>query len=208
MRKLKIILTFGPASVAIDQVRRITNHSTGQLGNQLAEVILKKGHSLLAFRGSGALHASSFPFESFTTNQDLEKLLIQSGKSWNPDLILHAAALSDYTLDQIETSSGEELSSKISSQNQSLTLHLKQAPKILPQLRIWFPQAKIVGWKYELNGTKNEVIQKGIDQIQKNKTDLCVLNGDAYGEGFGICSHQGILHSHLSAQSLAERLLF
>ena len=63
--------------------------------------------------------------------------------------------------------------------------------KIINELRGWFPRATIVGWKYEVDGTRDQVIEKASRQIFENQTDGCVANGPAYGEGFGLVTPQG-----------------
>ena len=45
----------------------------------------------------------------------------------------------------------------------------------------------IVGWKYELSGSRETSVAKAWKQIAQNRTDACVLNGAAYGPGFALC---------------------
>ena len=51
---MKILLTCGPASAAIDAVRRVTNHSTGELGEVLAAGLSALGHEVVCLRGMAA----------------------------------------------------------------------------------------------------------------------------------------------------------
>ena len=53
-------------------------------------------------------------------------------------------------------------------------------------MRGWFPTAKITGWKFEAGDTKESALAAGIAQIQNCDTDVCVVNGPSYGEGFGV----------------------
>jgi hypothetical protein len=48
-----------------------------------------------------------------------------------------------------------------------------------------------VGWKYEVDGTREQVIEKASRQIFENQTDACVANGPAYGEDFGLVTPDG-----------------
>ena len=43
-----------------------------------------------------------------------------------------------------------------------------------------------MGWKYELDGTAAELVATGRRQMEECLTDACVLNGEAYGPGFGL----------------------
>ena len=48
--------------------------------------------------------------------------------------------------------------------------------------------ARLIGWKYELNGTRADALAKAWKQLRENGTDACVVNGRAYGTGFGYCT--------------------
>ena len=61
-------------------------------------------------------------------------------------------------------------------------------PKIIAELRGWFPRAKIVGWKFEANGRRADALRAAKKQIADCATDFCVANGPAYGKGFGLIS--------------------
>ena len=81
------------------------------------------------------------------------------------------------------------------------------APKILPTLRGLFPAAKIVGWKYELDGSQTDALACAYRQLAECRTEACVVNGSAYGSGFGIvlAGAGGIVHSP-DKKSLARTL--
>jgi len=187
---MNIVITCGPSYEPIDQVRRITNFSTGRLGVTLANAFTEAGHRVICLKGEQATNPGecrAAQLQSFTTNDDLAAKL-QSLRDQKIDAIFHAAALCDFRVASVESLDGEKLSSKkFPTRGDALTLKLVPTPKILPQLREWFPSAKIVGWKYELEGSRNDVIEKGYRQIEEAHTDACVVNGAAYGEGFGIC---------------------
>ena len=71
---MRIVITGGPASEPIDQVRFITNQSTGELAVKLAQSFLAAGHEVDLFLGRGAI----WRLESakyFQTNEDLFRLL-------------------------------------------------------------------------------------------------------------------------------------
>jgi phosphopantothenoylcysteine decarboxylase/phosphopantothenate--cysteine ligase len=72
-----------------------------------------------------------------------------------------------------------------------LLTELVPTQKIIAQLRDWFPQARLVGWKYEVDGDKVAVIAAAQAQLAECRTDACVANGPAYGEGFGVIKRAG-----------------
>lgn len=177
---MRAIVTCGPAHTLIDEVRRITNVSTGELGSLLSSALRSVGAEVLCLRGEGA----TFPappgvrVEPFGTNQSLEQILRREAGSW--DCFFHAAALCDFEV------SGPAAVKKIPSSTERLELVLQPAPKVLPLLRGLFPRARIVGWKYELDGDRDTAIARALTQIRDCSTDACVVNGSAYGPGFGF----------------------
>jgi phosphopantothenoylcysteine synthetase/decarboxylase len=107
------------------------------------------------------------------------------------DAVFHAAAVSDFTFGKVweRTASGELIaakSGKISTRHGTLLAELVPTPKIISHLRSWFPRARLIGWKYEIDGDRAGVIAKARQQLTENSTDACVANGRAYGPGFGL----------------------
>ncbi len=80
---------------------------------------------------------------------------------------------------------------KFSTRQGPLLAELVPAPKILPELRGWFPRALVVGWKYEVDGSRASAVETGREQLRECRTDGCVVNGPAYGEGFGFVGKEG-----------------
>jgi len=196
-------ITCGPAFEPLDKVRRITNASTGGIGTVLAEAFRRSGWDVICFRSE----ASTFPppagvdVRPFSTNESLAAGLRSLERT--PVLILHAAALCDFVLESIE---GAEGSAKLSSRAGSIRLTLKPAEKILPKIRGWFPDARIIGWKFELDGTREQAVDRAAAQIREACTDACVVNGSAYGPGFGLLAPDGSLWHFSDKAALATHL--
>jgi phosphopantothenoylcysteine decarboxylase/phosphopantothenate--cysteine ligase len=189
----------------------MTNMSTGKLGVTLANWLTDAGHEVLCLKGegstfSGQLRASCL--QTFTTNDDLAQHLELVSRLENIDAVLHAAALCDYRVDQVLSGAGETMSSpKFATGDGRLHLVLAPAMKVLPKIRDWFPEARIVGWKYELAGTRDDAFAKAWKQLRDCQTDACVLNGAAYGEGFALCHADGRQQTCLNTPALCEALL-
>ncbi len=190
---MKCIVTAGPTYEELDEVRRLTNFSTGKLGSLLANFLVEQGHDVTLLYG----HYSTYNGEQkaqqlhkFTTTTDLrERLLARSGEKIGA--IFHAAAVSDFGFGKVfsRNASGElieVLEKKISTRSGPLFAELVPTPKILAQLRAKFRDTCLVGWKYEVDGDRPAVLAKAESQLRENKTDLCVANGPAYGFGFGL----------------------
>ena len=152
---MNCIVTAGPTFEPLDDVRRLTNFSTGRLGTELANFLAAHGHNVTLLLGTMATHASerrAQQIKFFTTTADLRaKLKSFSGKK--VDAIFHAAAVSDFAFGKMFTRDAAGKfkpftpSKKISTRGGNLFVELVPTPKIIAELRGWFPQTKIVGWK-------------------------------------------------------------
>ncbi len=207
----RIVVTCGPSYEPIDEVRRITNHSTGKLGDTLSNRLAEAGWCVLCLKGIGATHHgaehASVERISFSTNDDLLERLQAIPDRENVTAVFHAAALCDFRVKHVTADDGEQAASaKISSRSGDLTLTLEPTRKIIADLRGLFPKAKITGWKYELIGTRDDVIAKGIRQIRENRTDACIVNGSAYGPGFGVVQGDRLIAECETNESLANWL--
>jgi phosphopantothenoylcysteine decarboxylase/phosphopantothenate--cysteine ligase len=193
---MNCIVTAGPTCEPLDDVRRLTNFSTGRLGTELANFLTARGHRVTLFVSEAATYAGerrATAVKTFSTTADLRaKLKAFSGKK--VEAIFHAAAVSDFAFGQIfaETKSGEfaalKASKKISTRKGSLLVELVPTPKIIAALRGWFPKAKIVGWKFEADGQRTDTLRAAKKQLADCATDFCVANGPAYGRGFNLVS--------------------
>ncbi len=183
---MRVIVTCGPSFEPIDQVRRLTNSSTGELGLLLASALSAAGYEVTCWKGENASSPASpglAKVATFSTNDDLlEKL-----RTSQADAIFHAAALCDYRVKAATSGDGSALlGAKIATRGGEVTLTLEPTVKVLPRLRALFPKARIVGWKYELDGTREIALAKAALQLTECHTDACVLNGAAWGAGFGL----------------------
>jgi len=188
---MRIIVTCGPSYEPIDEVRRLTNFSTGELGLMLANRLTRAGFEVLCFKGVGAtspLRTEGARVIPFSTNASLRAELETVENRSEVCVVFHAAALCDYRVKSVHSSTGTEIAAaKIPSRAGELTLTLEPLPKILGELRELFPASRIVGWKYELVGTRDEVLAAAARQMREVGTEMCVVNGAAFGAGFGVC---------------------
>lgn len=204
---MKCIVTAGPTYEPLDDVRRLTNFSTGRLASELANFLVAKGHDVTLFLGAQATHrveSRAREVETFTTTEDLRNRL-KARSAQSPDAIFHAAAVSDFAFGKVlqRSSTGdlaEIKSGKISTRSGTLLAELVPTPKIIAELRDWHPRARIVGWKFEVDGNRADAIALGERQLTDCRTDACVVNGPAYGTGFGLLTSPGQC-AHLSDSS-------
>lgn len=202
-------MTAGPTYESLDGVRRLTNFSTGRLGTELTNYLESKGHEVKLLRGELASYRLGIA-EVFTTTSDLrERLRAYANQPVNA--VFHAAAVNDFGFGRVWARSAEgelkELKSgKFSTGEGTLLAELVPTPKIIGELRQWFPVARLVGWKYEVDGTREDVIREAEKQLAAFLTDACVANGPAYGEGFGLIQGGGDVKHLKDKAALFEAL--
>ena len=195
---MRCLVTAGPTWEPLDRVRRLTNFSTGSLGGQLADHLVGAGHEVRLFLGESATWRSplgAVAVEAFSTTASLSGQLAAHATEERV-AIFHAAAVSDFTGGAAyERDADGRLiplqAGKLSTRDGSLFVELTPTPKILPRLRGWFPAALIVGWKYETDGNRADVLARVARQFAESRNDFCVANGPAYGDGFGLVMPAG-----------------
>lgn len=194
----EVVITAGGTQEQIDDVRYIGNFATGELGVSMAEAFAKRGASVLLLAPDTVIERFGVPkgvvHRLFTSAESLEA---QFRMVLGTKLILHSAAVSDYT--------PERTKGKISSDKDELVLRLKRTPKILPQLRAYFGEdTTICGFKLLSNVPESELIDVATDQIQKAKTNYCIAN-DLKNHGnnrlIHIVSSDGSYKTHTGAVS-------
>lgn len=209
---MNCLVTAGPAFAPLDEVRRLTNFSTGRLGTELADYLEGAGHRVRLLRGTSATWQAPrrAPVEPFDTVTDLQNRL-RSLAGAAIDAVFHAAAVSDFAFGRVfeRLPSGElrELAQrKNTTRGGPLLTELVPTPKIIAELRDWFPNAFLVGWKYEVDGTPDDVLAQARRQLAESRTDLCVVNGPAYGTGFGIANADRLVEHAANAEALFRSL--
>ncbi len=203
LRCVHCVVTAGPAFEPIDEVRRITNHSTGRLGCALADSLVRGGHRVTLLLSDTALHrprSAAIEIVRFSTSADLKERLRENAQS-EIGGVFHAAAVADFRVAGVRPAGPLRLSPRIEKERKLPTrtegywLRLVPAPKLIGSLRRWFPSALLVGWKFEVEGQAADALSEGRSQLVRNKTDVCVVNGPAYGEGFGVVTRREMRHA-------------
>jgi len=197
---MRCIVTAGPTYESLDNVRRLTNFSTGRLGSQLATFLSAGGHEVTLLIGQQATfrgNRQAAQVETFTTTANLRDRLKALSDGF-AGAVFHAAAVSDFAFGKVWVRSEqgeltEVRSGKISTRQGTLLAELLPTPKIIAELRQWYPKARLVGWKFEVEGGRDGVIGLAKRQLAECRTDACVANGAAYGPGFGLVTSDGQL---------------
>jgi len=200
LRGKKILITAGPTWVAIDDVRVVSNVSTGELGSLLAEEAVRCGMKVDVFLG-----AVSYPFTvrkiqvfRFRYFEELCQLIEAQLRRVKYDVILHVAAVSDYL--------ARSALGKISSDKETMTLRLHRAPKLVARLRELNPKAFLVMFKLEAGVSDAVLIMRALGAMKKSRADLIVANRFSGGRYRGfILGHKdaparGLIRKELTTE--------
>ncbi len=139
---MTILITSGATREPIDDVRFLSNVSTGSTGARIAEALASRGHAVTVLRGENAVMPRDVnEVLTFGSTADLEtKLKAQLGTG-RFDVVIQCAAVSDYRPDTVTDG-------KLSSYADELTIRLVPTPKLLPALKSHAPNAlKVIGFK-------------------------------------------------------------
>ena len=185
---MKILITSGGTKIPIDSVRSITNMSNGTFGSQIADCFINNfndedGIHFLHAKGSkippsikpdeiidGAvfLDKGYIHFIEYETFWEYEKELEEVLDMMKPDIIILAAAVSDYAV--VDPVNGKARS------KEDLTITLKPLPKLISNVRKKCPNATICGFKLLVNSKKSELLSAARNSIRTNNIDLEVAN--------------------------------
>lgn len=184
----KVIITAGPTYEQIDPVRFIGNHSSGKMGNELAQACAERGAEVILVMG---------PSKVITQHDNIDRIDVTSAEEmlstvqqyWSScDLGIFAAAVADYRPKDV---AGE----KIKKSDEELTIHLVKNPDIL----YWSGQHKndnqvLVGFALE---TQN-LVENATKKLEKKNLDFIVMNSPRdEGAAFGVDTNKiSILDKH------------
>lgn len=200
---MNIIITAGGTSERIDDVRSITNTSTGRLGHTIGTHFLEaygdKIDNLYYLHGIRAVPAEGRQVKAIPVEgvRDLEAELSRLLISEKIDAVIHAMAVSDYMVKEVTTlekiRAGDEAplgGNKISSNIDDLTIVMERSPKVIGMIKKKSPDTILVGFKLLSHVSREELIQVGHALLEKNRCSF-VLANDLAEIGGG--KHRGYL---------------
>ena len=171
----KVVITGGATTEKIDDVRAITNFSSGKMARALARAFYYAGAEVKLL---ASFETSSEPFEclKFSSSSDLLELCKSECEEAN--LLVMCAAVSDFVPTKIDGKIKKE------DVGESLNLSLKRNVDILQSLKEF--KCKKIGFKLEIS---NESALKSARSIlEKKGLDAVCLN--ILGEKNGFASEQ------------------
>jgi len=164
--KRKILIIGGSSAEAIDDVRIISNRSSGKTAISLAKSSFYRGADVELWYGRSYESVPKYlKTKKFESIDDLLDLL-NTRDIDNFDVIIICAAISDFI--------PKKINGKISSDEKNLILKMVPAPKIINMLRVKAPNSKIVGFK--LGVEYDKLISKSHNLLNKNNLDFVIAN--------------------------------
>ncbi len=195
----KIIVTAGGTSEKIDNVRKITNSSTGKLGMVISKKLLEENTDIVIYYicSKNSLRVIDDRVKVIEIDGTIELKNTIEGllKYEHIDYFIHSMAVSDYMTDYVTTTEMIKKSikendnldeafknidvisgSKISSYESDLVVVLKPTPKIISNIKKISPSTYLVGFKLLDGVSKEELIKVAKNLRDKNNCDLVVAN--------------------------------
>lgn len=208
-RALRALVTAGGTREFLDDVRVITNLSRGRFGTAIAQALCERGIQTTLLGSEElvrSLEGQKPPFErlSFVTFADLARTL-ESFRQNPPDIVLMAAAVSDYT--------PVREPGKISSRAEEITIRMRKNPKLLSTLREAFGRGCfLVGFKLLSGVSTEELIEVARRQVKGDRLNLTVANdlqqiGEERHPVFLVTPEGGALPLSGSKEEVAQKLV-
>ncbi len=175
---MKVLITSGGTKVPIDDVRHISNMSTGKFGAEIAAIFAQMKEEVFYLGAKNSPKTPSDFIEDFWGTPKLVELeykdyfeylaeSVDCVKRYWPDIIISAAAVSDYIVAKAE--------GKLSSDEDELIIRLKKAKKVLPLLKAASPNSMVVGFKLLVSPVYDQV-NKAVQKVLNNGADYVVYN--------------------------------
>ena len=174
LKNKKILITAGSTWVPIDAVRVITNIFGGKLGFIIAKTAFNMGADVTLLLGAGRIMIDEkiqkeikvIHFKYFNELLELIKKEVSSKKY---DIVIHSAAVSDYT--PVSVKKG-----KIKSGYNNLIIKLKPTVKIVDRIKKWDTSVFLVKFKLEVGLNENKLIGIAYKSMLQSHADLIIAN--------------------------------
>lgn len=171
LKNKNVLITAGPTWVPIDNVRVISNIATGETGILLANELTKKGSKVTLVLGPVGNNGVSkniriIPFRFF---DELSRIIKKEITTGNYDIVIHAAAVSDYK-------PAIKYNKKIESGINGLKIVLKPTPKIIECIKKIRPDVLLAGFKFAPNEKITALFNGARKLIERATLDLAVAN--------------------------------
>ena len=199
---LKVLITCGATWTTIDDVRVISNISSGEMGHLIAQAFRSKKADVTVIEGP-VTHTlidkkiKVIKYRFFDELVDvLKKELLKKY-----DIIIHAAAVSDF---KVVGASGKKIAS-----DRNVTLRLRTTPKLIKDIKRLSPESFLVGFKLESHLNPKNIFETVRLLFTSSGCDLVVANtlkGGGY-QGYILNADGDVLTKASNKKQIANSLV-
>ncbi|TFG01941.1 MAG: bifunctional phosphopantothenoylcysteine decarboxylase/phosphopantothenate--cysteine ligase CoaBC [Promethearchaeota archaeon] len=178
----KILVSAGPTREYIDEIRYISNNSSGRMGIEIAKEASARGADVLLVAGHCMAKIPDYlnKIKCVSTNEFIRTIKDELAYK-DYDFFISAAAISDYSPTNC-------IEGKISSDNvKELQINMRLTPKIIDEARRKNHKVFIVAFKAETNVSRSKLIDRAYERLKRSEIDLIVAN-DVGREDIGFVS--------------------
>lgn len=199
----KILISSGGTQEPIDDVRVISNKSTGKTAAALADQFIANGFTVTYLAAENAkLPTFECEVVKYTTFNSLEEKL-RTLLPQDYSTFIHAAAVSDYSVVPSE--------GKINSDSDEITLKLKRNPKLIELVKKLNPAIQLVGFKLTSTTDEKLINEKITKLFEQAKCDVIVQNDWSTVKSdkhtFNVFSKNKETKSNLTLDDLSNELI-
>jgi phosphopantothenoylcysteine decarboxylase / phosphopantothenate---cysteine ligase len=198
---MRVLITCGATWTPIDDVRVISNVSSGEMGHLIAGAFRKGGADVTIIEGpvTHTLADKKIKIIKYRFFDELARILKHELLK-KYDIIVHAAAVSDF---KVKGASKSKISS-----GKSLTLNLTETPKLIKEIKHLSPESFLVGFKLETKLNPKNIFKKIKPLFTLSGCDLVVANTLKQGyHGFIVNAQGDILSKADSKRTLAQDIV-
>ncbi|MBI4880730.1 MAG: hypothetical protein HY812_13890 [Planctomycetes bacterium] len=169
---MRVLVTSGPSREPIDEVRYVSNVSSGKLGLAVAQAFARAGHAVVLLRGRGSAApeagagVAAIEFSSALSLLEAARRVLTGADA--PDLLIHAAAVADYA--------PEPAAGKLKSSALELVVRMKPTPKVVDEIRRLRPDLPIILFKLEARVSRGELHRRALESARRVGAAAVVAN--------------------------------
>ncbi len=199
----KILISSGGTQEKIDDIRVITNKSTGQTAAFIADAFIENGFDVTYLAGENAKRPMlDCHVISYTDFKSLDQILDQNLLNQH-HVFIHTAAVSDYSV--------VPQTGKINSDAEKIEISMIRNPKIINKIKKMKPDIKLIGFK--LTSTLDvEHITSKVGALFNNAHCDVVIHNDwstikADHHVFNVYKSNELKNKNMSKNDLAQYLI-
>ncbi len=164
----RILIIAGSTAEPIDDIRMITNRSSGLTGTALAVNAFERGGEVELWYGRAKVEPPFFVKTRRFETVDSLLSLVNYSSPYHFDIIINCAAISDYTMDKTK--------GKIPSRQGELHLDLTPTPKVIEHIKKRAPESYIVAFKLESGIPEDELVGVAKQRLADLEIDMIIAN--------------------------------